>query len=201
MGARGEQNSYTALLETIYTISVDFVAQSTMLLLLWVVKLWTDADPSSSVDQLIQVLPSWAQPELGTDDMPDAYNGTPVAPSQACANFTAVFNVEDGCWMYSEQDGLGFGLASAVTNFCRLPNLSSAASRRIYGSLTASYFDDLPTIDISAARGSGQKATQQMLQFCGGGISPEKCFPLGVNRVFLGSMPQKTTGNIRNMYT
>jgi hypothetical protein len=183
----GCQNYFTAMWETIFIISVDWVAQATYVVLYWILWIWCNNPSQGPVEELLQALPPWAVIALGLDDIPDAYNGTPVFPRHAPANIASVYNVEERDWNFVEQDGLGFGLESAVASFCRLPALTTSAARRIYGSATASYVDDLPTIDVIAAAGSGQQMTQASLRFVGAAAAPEKEMQLADQRVFLGT--------------
>jgi hypothetical protein len=164
-------------------------------LLYWIVFYWTDLKLTDDKLQVLAAIPVWVRFELGTDDMPDAYNGSPVKPSQAGANIVAVYNVDMNRWEYSEQDGMGFGLMSAVTNFCRLPTLAVACARTVFATITGSYFDDLPTIDIAGSRESGQSCTQASLEAVGAAMSLEKRYHIAPYRVFLG-----TAGNLSHVH-
>ncbi len=153
---------------------MDFVAKAAHLLLYWILREWTNCTGQEPLHALLAALPQWANVELGLDDIPAACNSTPVVPEEAPANIAAVYDPQEAEWKFAEQDGLGFGLESAVTGFCRLPALATALSRRHTASLKSNYFDDLPTVDVQGSAGTGQQGTQAALSFVGADVGARK---------------------------
>ena len=148
-GARGQQNLYTRMLETIFTLNVDFIT----VILAAILTEFLGISASLAVAEILPLLPEWAALEMGLDDIPDAYNGTPVVREQAAANIAAVYCPETSEWLHVEQGGLGFGLQSAVPSFCRMPLLTASTARRVSCVPCGNYFDDLPTVDVRGAAG------------------------------------------------
>ena len=66
---RTGDNVHVQMLETIFTVSDDFIASVIRDVLLKVSE--RCPDPKASI-------PSWIQVRVGTDDLPDAYRGHPV---------------------------------------------------------------------------------------------------------------------------
>jgi hypothetical protein len=182
----GEQNSFTKMRETIFAISVDFCSIAGRAVLHAILEKWSGLDRAADVHACVNALPDWARLEIGLTDVPDAYNGTPCKPAHLPANISAVFDPECSEWKFVEQEGLGFGLTSAVVGFCRLPAICTAVNRRVFATASADYVDDLPTIDIFGAHGSGQASTNRVLEFTGTNCHAEKTIPMGGQRVFLG---------------
>ena len=56
-----------------------------------------------------------------------------------------------------EVPGHNFGLASAVINFNRYPELAITAARRLLWTVSEHYYDDADTTEPSFAGGSGQR--------------------------------------------
>ena len=127
-----------------------------------------------------RVMPEWAEVEVGTDDLQDACRGHPVAPSDLSASVVAVWHPEQMVWVFLILHSLGYGFASAVNHFNRLPTLVVAGVRRCLGILSAAYFDDLPTLDLCAARrdrcASGYCATRRGTRTY---VGPPPLFPRG----------------------
>ena len=183
---RTQHNEWTALFETIYCICVDFVPEAIALVFAEVLWMWAGLGVDVTREEALRLLPDWCDPALGLDDLPDAFRGNPVAPAARRASIVAIFNTELGRWQFSEQFGMAYGLASAVVNFNRLPTLTTAVSRRVAGILAGAYFDDIATVDLLCARGSGQALSRLILRTVGAEPSVEKGMPMGQSRNYLG---------------
>ena len=128
-------NEHTNMLETIDTVSVDFVASCAHDALLGLFPNCNDLVPPSC---------DWLLMRLGTDDLPDAYRGHPVQEDHLRDSVVAAWLPGSG-WRFTVLWGLAYGLEAleaAVVAFNRLPLLGVAACRRMTSSFAASYFDD-----------------------------------------------------------
>ena len=196
----GAQNAWSEMLETIFAISVDFIATAAYVLLDEIRAVWAEVTMDAVLADILAALPHWCSLRISLDDIPDAYNGVPVRPDQARANIIALWSPPDQCWVYVSQQGLGFGLSSAVPTFCRAPTLAVAAARRVFGTVTAAYYDDCPVVEVEAECSSGQQGLQAVLSFTGTDVSPEKSIAPAPSRVFLGTACQvgtvMTTGEV-----
>jgi len=152
---RTQHNSHTSMSETIFTVSIDFVASVAASLARRLCG--QDADPC-------QALP-WLRLRIGTDDLPDAYRGLPVLPAHQRFSVVAIFVPNVG-WRFTLLWGLAFGLESAVVAFNRFPKPGIAISRRCTLALTAAYFDDelaVETIADSDVSQAGLRLTFQLM--------------------------------------
>lgn len=89
----------------------------------------------------------WLDLRVGTDDLPDAYRGLPVAPEQMQFSYVAIFVPAAG-WRFTPMFGLAYGLESAVVNFNRFPQFGVAMARRCCLSFCAAYFDDELSVEF-----------------------------------------------------
>ncbi len=169
-GRRSQHNEMTDLGETITTVNVDLIASIGRMLTL------AFGDP----------LPEWLTMRLSTDDLPDAYRGLAVQPSQMRFSNIAVFVPDEG-WRFVKLFGLAFGLASAVISFNRVPALGIAISRRCLGAISASYFDDQLGIEAVRDCDLSRRAIQRVFKALGAPPHPEKSFAPAPNRHYLGT--------------
>ena len=154
-GARPGHNSATGAWETIFTTSVDFVVSAVAVLIVHVLIIHVGVSPEQSLAELLKLLPDWFQLVIGLNDLLDAYRQCPNAPNQAHLNVVGFLHSLLKEWVYMVLKGHVFGKLAAVLNFCRLPCLTSAFARRIYGVITTAFFDDNATIDLLIASGWG----------------------------------------------
>eukprot|EP00435_Cladocopium_sp_Y103_P048679 s223_g14.t1 len=170
-------NSSTSMLETIYTVHLDFIP-AVLKQLAHRLQVGSPADWSGRFP--------WAHFRLGTDDLPDAYRGLPVSEDHLPYSAVAVWVPQLG-WRYTLLWGLAFGLESAVVSFNRLPQLAIAATRRCLYGLVAAYFDDELAIETIEASNVSQRGLQQM--FCSIGAAPQasKSFCPTPDRHYLGA--------------
>ena len=87
------------------------------------------------------------QPFLGTDDMEDAYRWFPTQPDHVPFSVIAVQDHE-GKIVFAIANAHLFGLAAAVNNFNRIPELLTSVARRIFGVPTWHFFDDAGTLSV-----------------------------------------------------
>ena len=80
-GSRGGQNSWASLHETIYTINVDFVPAVAAALAREAAGLAEDQQDEA-----------WADCQLSTTDLPDAFRGLPIAPAHQRAAVVAIWH-------------------------------------------------------------------------------------------------------------
>ena len=145
---RAGHNRFSKFLETIFTISADWIAEASAQVRSELVE--ADLAESESLDDFGL--------EVATEDSPDAYRGCPAKPEEYGSSVLAVWDPVGGEYVFFILKGLAYGLASAVLSFSRLPVLIVAALRRSFACVTAAYFDDLPLIDLHVGRGTGRAA-------------------------------------------
>ena len=173
---RTEHNAYTSLSETIFTVSIDFVASVAAALCR---RLGDQAGPPEEVFQ-------WLRLRLGTDDLPDAYRGLPVRPDHQRFSVVAIYVPGSG-WKFTLLWGLAFGLESAVVSFNRLPQLGVAVARRCTLSIAAAYFDDELAVETIADADVSQRGLRLAFCLMGATPQPEKGFSPTANRHYLGT--------------
>ena len=113
----------------------------------------------------------------------------------------AVWPFEQQSMVFFISIALGFGFGSAVVSFNRLPTLLTAISRRFFLVPTAAYFDDIPTVDLVMAQGSGQSMVRRSLALIGAAPSPDKGAPMAQYRVFLGTHARLAGAVLRKVIT
>ena len=178
-------NAVTTLFETIHTVSVDFVASVAAML----AKPWDHQD-----------IPEWIAIRLGTDDLPDAYRGLPVAEAQLPFSVVAVYVAPLG-WRFTILHGLAYGLESAVVAFNRFPSLGIGIARRCALALGAAYFDDQLAMEVLSNADVSQRGIQLVFRLMGAPPQPAKSFAPAANRHYLGTSVHTAdfpyTGTIR----
>ena len=184
-------NSSTAMMETIYTVHLDFIP-AVIKQLAHRLQVTSPGDWS--------VFHPWAHFRLGTDDLPDAYRGLPVCPEHLPYSAVAVWVPQQG-WRYTILWGLAFGLESAVVSFNRLPQLGIAATRRCLYGLAAAYFDDELAVEVVAAADISQQALRLLFTSIGAPPQKAKGFAPSPDRHYLGAAIHlgsvMTTGCVR----
>ena len=85
---------------------------------------------------------------LGEDDPAGAYRGIPNSEAQLGQCVVAIINPSTNCIELYVSYAHLFGLTAAVVNFNRLPELLTAASRRIGMVTTWHFFDDQGVVDF-----------------------------------------------------
>ena len=170
-------NACTSLQETISTTTVDFVANvASDILAAFNLQSGPIGDP----------LLEWMDLRIGTDDLPDAYRGLPVASCHQSASVIAVYIPDQG-WAFTLLWGLAYGLESAVVSFNRFPQLGIAASRRLVLSLCSSYFDDELSLEMVRDHDSSQCTLKLVFTLLGAPPQVAKCFRPTANRHYLGA--------------
>ena len=172
---RSQHNDFTQMSETIFVTSLDVIPAVASSFAAAVLQRQAD----SKTD-----LPPWAELELGTDDLPDAYRGCPVSDRDRGASVVAVHTPSG--WRFTKMLGLAYGLKSAVIQFNRLPLLLCASARRLFGTIASSYFDDILTVDLPA--GGGRPAVGLVLSKAGAQPQASKAFSMGSVRHYLGAV-------------
>ena len=170
-------NACTSLQETISTTTVDFVANVASDVLAAF-----DLQTGPLDDPLLE----WMDMRIGTDDLPDAYRGLPVASCHQPASVIAIYIPEQG-WAFTLLWGLAYGLESAVVSFNRFPQLGIAASRRLVLSMCSSYFDDELSLEMVRDHDSSQCGLKLVFTLLGAPPQVAKCFRPTANRHYLGA--------------
>ena len=179
---RTDHNGHTSMAETIFTVSVDFVAAVAA-------HLARRLSPNSSSLCALD----WLRLRLGSDDLPDAYRGLPVLPEHQPFSVVAIFVPAVG-WRFTVLWGLAFGLESAVVAFNRFPQAGIAISRRCCLALTAAYFDDELAVETITDSDLSQQGLRLVFKLLGASPQPSKSFPPAANRHYLG--PSNHTGDL-----
>jgi hypothetical protein len=126
----------------------------------------------------------------GTDDLANAYRHVPSCTPQ----FTVVMMPgPDGEPAYFTLPGLNFGLASAVLQFNRFPELMVAAARRLLGVACTHFYDDYVVVEPSVSAASGQWALRQLHQLIGFPFAEAKAVDVSERFTFLGVVTDFTT--------
>ena len=128
---------------------------------------------------------AWAL-QSGGEDLPDAYRSLPVAESDLCVNVVAITDPRSGDLRFQSCWALLFGWASSVWQFSRWSYFLEAAARRILAMLHAHYVDDGNMVDLTAARGAGQSAVNDLFALLGTPTAPKKQQPMSSTGQFLG---------------
>ena len=171
-----EHNAHAQLQETIFTVSVDFIASATRDTLS-AIRSRTHGD--------ISELP-WLRVRVGTDDLPDAYRGHPVQDSHLPLSVVAIHVPHKG-WRFTVLYGLAYGLEAAVVAFNRLPLLGVSAARRCASSMAAAYFDDELSLEFIADEDVSRKGLYTVFSLLGSPPQLLKSFSPGQNRHYLGT--------------
>ena len=122
----------------------------------------------------------------GTMDLKAAYRRVPT--SQPEYTNVAVWNDDSKAVEFCDVPGHNFGLASAVINFNRYPELAVSAARRLLWVVTEHYYDDADTAEPSWAQGSGQACLYALCgdEFFGFGFDDEQTAPMEAANDYLG---------------
>ena len=119
----------------------------------------------------------------GTDDLANAYRHVPSATPQ----FTVVMMPRpDGSPAYFTLPGLNFGLASAVLQFNRFPELMVAVARRALGVVCTHFYDDYIVVEPSGSAWAGQRALRQLHELIGFPFAEKKAVDVSSRFTFLG---------------
>ena len=140
-GRTGRHNECTQLHEAIVNQRPDFP--------LAVVKFWyQDAlqflrshHPAASPSDLPQHMP-WLEVVAGTEDLWKGYRQNHPLKDHMCVNIITFVHPHSKKRVYAQLYGLPFGLASAVNQFNRAPQLFTAVCRRVFSMVAGHYFDD-----------------------------------------------------------
>ena len=170
-------NGHVQMLETIFTVSVDFIACVIRDVLAQV----SARCPSPEPD-----VPSWIQVRVGTDDLPDAYRGHPVRHDHQRYSVIALFVPGTG-WRFSILWGLAYGLEAAVVGFNRFPTFGVAMARRCTSSMCAAYFDDELSVEFLHGSCTSQVSLRLCFGLLGAPPQPSKSFPPAADRHYLGT--------------
>ena len=100
--------------------------------------------------------PEKTQMRHGTDDWPDAYRHVPTCQMQY--SVVTFWNEDESEIQYGLLFGHNFGLASAVLNYNRSPELFVAIARRLLWCVCEHFYDDVDTAEPAYAGTSGQQA-------------------------------------------
>ena len=93
---------------------------------------------------------------LSSDDLADAYHGVPNSPDQLRLCVVAIRHPNENKMIFFVSNTHLFGLTAAVVNFNRLPELMTAACRRLGACPSWHYFDDQGTLDFAERQGSSR---------------------------------------------
>lgn len=187
-----KHNEYTRMLETIYTVGIDFLP----LCARWYIAYYLQYALKVPWRQIRTVdwsafkgrIPDFLEPGVGLDDMQDAYRQDPNRPDQLGAAVVAVYHPGLKAWRFVVMYGHSFGLVAAVVAFNRTPTLITAAARRLFGVAAAAYFDDNFVVEPTALYGSGQKLLRTLYNSVGSVMSESKHVPVGPRRIVLGNV-------------
>ncbi|CAE7402748.1 unnamed protein product [Symbiodinium sp. CCMP2456] len=170
-------NAHTYMLETIHTVSVDFVASCVRDVFRTLFPNCSDAVPPPC---------DWMAVRLGTDDLPDAYRGHPVDDDQLRFSVVSIWIPGSG-WNFTILWGVAYGLEAAVVAFNRMPLLGIAACRRMVSAFTAAYFDDELSLEFIRDADVSQGGLHLVFSLMGSPPQPSKRFWASADRCYLGT--------------
>lgn len=170
-------NAHTYMLETIHTVSVEFVASCVRDVFRTLFPNCSDAVPPPC---------DWMAVRLGTDDLPDAYRGHPVDDDQLRFSVVSIWIPGSG-WNFTILWGLAYGLEAAVVAFNRMPLLGIAACRRMVSAFTAAYFDDELSLEFIRDADVSQGGLHLVFSLMGSPPQPSKRFWASADRCYLGT--------------
>ena len=174
---RTGHNDHVQMLETIFTVSVDFIACA----IRDVVNLISDDG-----DVLPAQVDDWLDVRIGTDDLPDAYRGHPVLQNHLKFSVVAIFVPNVG-WRFVILWGLAYGLEAAVVAFNRFSTFGVSVARRCTSSMAAAYFDDELSVEFVQGSCVSQTGLKLVFTLMGAPPQPMKSFPPAADRHYLGA--------------
>lgn len=127
----------------------------------------------------------------GTEDIEMAYRTCPCETPQYTA--VALADPSTGLARFFILPGMNFGLASAVNQFNRLPELVVAFLRRRCGISLTHYFDDYCVTEPLACHRTGQSLLRSLHSLLGIPLAPGKSVRMDFEFVFLGVLHDFTS--------
>ena len=128
-------------------------------------------------------VPAWRMAG-GTDDLADAYRHVPCSdPRFTCVTLA---HPETGEPVYFTLPGFNFGLKSAVLNFNRFPEMTTAVARRVLAVVCTHFYDDFACVEPAATAASAQRALAAVHELIGFPFAERKHVPAAAEFVFLG---------------
>ena len=183
---RGGQNARAIFRETIFTANIDFVGEVLSAFIAELAWSLCGLRTNASTEEVLKALPSWFEPAMGIEDLPDAYRGVPLHPADARMAIVAFWSTEAGGWRFAISRAMLFGLSAAVIHFNRKPTLAVAAVRRFGGVAAAAFFDDIVRLASHSSENSDGSFLETVLNGMGASPSQSKSVPLGQSRVWIG---------------
>ena len=167
-GKLSRTNEMQRVLETITTPSPDF--------------------PAHVLDELIRACldMGMAVPDLvlSLDDLLAAYRRVPTAHQEFMV--AAMWDPDAGEPVFCEVYGHCFGLVSSVLNFNRVPHMLSVAASLLFAAPNDHYFDDYLVVDLACAKGSAQRALDELHKAVRIPLEPKKRKPPRAKQEALG---------------
>eukprot|EP00438_Fugacium_kawagutii_P015703 Skav235326 [mRNA] locus=scaffold520:575870:577966:+ [translate_table: standard] len=184
-GKAGRHNECTQLHEAIVNQRPDFP--------LAVVKFWYRAalsflrimNPEATPEDLTQHMP-WMHIVAGTEDLWKGYRQNHPVKQHMCVNIITFVHPHTGSRVYAQLFGLPFGLASAVNQFNRAPQLFTAVTRRIFCMVGGHYFDDSIQFEYRSLAGAHKNLFVRVMESFGVIIGHHKRQHMSSTPKFLG---------------
>ena len=129
-GKAGRHNECSQLVETIVNQHADFPAAVLQLWAQTALRMLWQVQPEVSPDDLFRMAP-WLQIAAGTDDMWKGYRQLHACEARAPVSVVTFAHPHTKQRVYSQLYGLPFGLASAVVQFNKAPQVLTATLRRV----------------------------------------------------------------------
>ena len=171
-GKRSRHNEAQGIQEKVHTCPVEFPAMVAIVAAQIIGQKW----------------PWWFELEIGTEDLQDAYRGSPTDEDSTPFTIVAFFCVFARAWRAAEMYGHSFGFKSSVNNFNPWPEFLVAVARRVLWVITAHFVDDFPIVDHVAGKGTAQRSANKLLNLCGTSFSPKKQRLMETRQTFLGEI-------------
>ena len=184
-GKSGRHNECTQLHEAIVNQRPDFP--------LAVIKFWhrtalsfiCTVHPDASAVDLLTYMP-WLHIVAGTEDLWKGYRQNDPIKHHMCVNIITFVHPHTGQRVYDQLFGLPFGLASAVNQFNRAPQLFTAVARRVFHLVSGHYFDDAIQVEYEHLAGAHKTLFFRLLEMFGVIIGRHKRQHMSTTPRFLG---------------
>ena len=183
-GKAGRHNECSQLSETIVNQRPDFPVA--------VLRAWFSAavrkfhPASAAQEHVLQSQLSRMTILAGTEDLWKGYRQNHPTREHMAVNIITFVHPGCGKRVYAQLFGLPFGLASAVNQFNRAPQLITATLRRVLLLVGGHYFDDSIQFEVDRLAGSHKRLFARLLQMFGVVVSHAKRQHMTVMPRFLG---------------
>ena len=190
-GKAGRRNECSQLVETIVNQHADFPAAVLQFWAQTARQLLREVQPETSPHDLFRMVP-WLHIAMGTDDMWKGYRQLHACAAHAAVSVVTFVHPHTKQRVYSQLYGLPFGLASAVVQFNRAPQVLTATLRRVLFLVCGHYFDDTVQFECSSLASCTKTIFVRTMSLFGVKLGHPKRQRFSLCAIFLGLMTDAT---------